>query len=190
MKAKCSLGATAGEPARRVRGRRSTAGSSLIEAVFVTPFIFGLIWLAWNLCWALFAKSSLQVAVDLGARAAVTGLLQAGGTDLMTSVAGVAQKAAPVFLTHSRACSNLSIQFYDQTGTAVSAPVSQGIVTVSIAGYPYTLIAPIMSVEKAKIYTQPVATAGPGISVTASRVSQPLDPLTNVSVGTWPSGCS
>lgn len=190
MMANCSPAAAAGECTRRVRRRRPTAGSSLIEAVYVTALLLALIWLTWNLCWALFAKSSLQMAVNMGARAAVTGQLQLGQPTLMTTVAAVAENAAPVFLTSHLACTSLYIQFYDGLGNAVAAPVNQGVVTVAVSGYPYTLIAPILALGSPVSRTQGGGTVGPTISVTASRVSQALDPLTNVTVGTWPSGCS
>jgi len=190
MMANRRLAPAGGESAPRVGRRRSTAGSTLVESLSVTPLLLALIWLAWNLCWALFAKSSLQNAVDLGARAAVTGYLQYSQPNLMTTVAAVAEHAAPQFLTPHLACTTLGIQFYDQLGNAVSAPVSEGVVTVSVTSYPYTLIAPILAISKSADPSLPVGSIGPGISVTASRVSQPLDPLTNVTVGTWPSGCS
>ncbi|MGA2115609.1 MAG: TadE/TadG family type IV pilus assembly protein [Bryobacteraceae bacterium] len=171
---------------------RSRAGSALIEATFVSSILFGLIWLAWNLCWALFAKSSLQMAVDLAARAAVTGQLQLGGSTLMNTVALVAENAAPAFLSPQLACQTLNINFFDQNGNAVTAPVNLGVVTVSVQNYPYKLIAPIFAIGNGASNTQvsAVGSTGPSIFVSAARVSQACDPLNCPAVGTWPSGCS
>jgi Flp pilus assembly protein TadG len=131
----------------------------------------------------------LQNAVNWGARAAVTGQLQSGGTDLVTSIAHVAEANSSGFLTKTLACSTLQIQFYDGLGNAVAAPISQGVVTVSVTGFPYKLITPILTPGQAS-GTKRVGSIGPSISVTASHISQPLDPLTNVTVGRWPAECN
>ena len=125
----------------------------LVEATFVSVVLFGLIWLAWNLCWVLFAASRMQMAVSLAARAAVTGQLQFGAANLENSIALVAENAAPEFLTPHLACQTLNINFYDQNGNSSAAPVNLraplvnlGVVTVSVQNYPYALLAPIFAI--------------------------------------------
>ena len=172
----------------RTRDPRSRAGSVLVEATFVSVILFGLIWLAWSLCWALFAKSRMQMAVDLAARTAVTGQLQLGATDLKHTIALVAENTAPEFLSPHLACQTLNINFFDQNGAAVSAPVNLGVVTVSVQNYPYALIAPIFAIGKGAANTQisGVGTAAASIWVSASQVSQACDPLNCPPVGSWP----
>jgi Flp pilus assembly protein TadG len=172
-------------PTRDLRRRR---GSVLVEATFVSAILFGLIWLAWDLCWVLFAASRMQMAVNLAARAAETGQLQLGGTTLKGTIALVAENAAPEFLSATLACQSLKINFYDQSGNAVSAPVNLGVVTVSVQNYPSHLIAPIFAIGKGTQNSQvsAVGSAGAAISVSASRVSQACDPLNCPAVGTWP----
>lgn len=159
----------------------------MIEATFVTAILLGLIFLAWNVCWALFAKSSMQMAVDQAARAAVTGQLQLGGTTLYNTVALVAENNAPAFLSPHLACQTLNISFYDQNGNVSTAPVNNGVVTVSVQNYPLTLIAPIF-VLGSPANSRAVGSTGGAIWVSASRVSQACDPLNCPPVGTWPPG--
>ena len=166
---------------------RPTAGQAMVEAVFVTALLLGLIWLAWNLCWVLFAKARLQMAANLAARAAVTGQLQLGAADLKNTIAKVAENAAPEFLTAHLACQTLNINFYDSNGNSVSAPVNLGVVTVSIQNYPYTLLTPIFSVEKGSNgQVSAAGSTGAAIWVSSSRVSQACDPLNCPAVGSWP----
>jgi Flp pilus assembly protein TadG len=166
------------------------AGNALVEASFVSVIFFGLIWLAWNLCWVLFAASRMQMAVNLAARAAVTGQLQLGGADLKNTIALVAENAAPEFLSPHLACQTLNINFFDQNGNASAAPVNLGVVTVSVQNYPYQLIAPIFAIGQGSSNTQvsAVGSTGAQIWVSASRVSQACDPLNCPAVGTWPPG--
>ena len=160
----------------------------LVEATFVSVVLFGLIWLAWNLCWVLFAASRMQMAVSLAARAAVTGQLQFGAANLENSIALVAENAAPEFLTPHLACQTLNINFYDQNGNSSAAPVNLGVVTVSVQNYPYALLAPIFAIGNGANNTRvsAVGSTGASIWVSASRVSQACDPLNCPAVGTWP----
>jgi Flp pilus assembly protein TadG len=157
----------------------------MVEAVFTLTILLGLIWLAWNLCWALFAKSRMQQAVDIAARAAVTGQLAYGQTTLMNTIAQAAEHASPEFLTAHLGCQTLQINFFDQSGNSVSAPVDSGIVRVSVQSYPYILLAPIFSTTSRP---QAVGSVGAQIWVSAARVSQACDPLNCPPVGTWPPG--
>jgi Flp pilus assembly protein TadG len=157
----------------------------MLETVFIIALLFGLIWLAWDLCWALFAKSRLQMAVNVAARAAVTGQLEDGAADLKSTIALVAENAAPEFLSAHLACRTLNINFYDQSGNPVSAPVDLGVVTVSVQNYPFTLLTPIFSMGASGPSTA-AGTAASAIWVSSSRVSQACDPLNCPAVGTWP----
>ena len=158
-----------------------------MEATFVTILLFGLIWLAWNLCWVLFAKARIQMAVNLGARAAVIGQLQYGATDIQNTIAKVAENAAPEFLTPRLACQTLNIDFFDQNGNSITAPINNGVVTVSVQNYPYTLLTPIFAPTKGgKGQVSAGGTAGAAMWVSASRVSQACDPLNCPPIGTWP----
>jgi len=166
---------------------RRIAGQALVEATFVTVILFGLIWLSWNLCWVLFAKARIQMAVSVAARAAVTGQLQYGASDLKNTIALVAENTAPGFLSAHLACKTLNINFYDQNGNSVSAPVNLGVVTVSVQNYPYTLLTPILvSGKKGTGQVSAVGSTGPSMWVSSSRVSQSCNPLNCPPVGTWP----
>jgi hypothetical protein len=127
------------------------------------------------------------MAVNLAARAAVTGQLQYSASDLKNTIALVAENAAPGFLTAHLACQTLKINFYDQSGNSVSAPVDLGVVTISVQNYPYTMLTPIMvSGKNGNGETTPVASSGASMWVSASRVSQSCNPLNCPPVGTWP----
>lgn len=172
----------------RTRDARSRRGSAAVEAALVFGVLFGLIWLAWDLCWVLFATSRMQMAVNLAARAAVTGQLQLGGTSLDNTIALVAENAAPEFLSAHLACETLHINFYDQNGNASAAPVSLGVVTVSVQNYPFHLITPIFAPGAGANSVSAVGSAGASIWASATRVSQACDPLNCPAVGTWPPG--
>jgi Flp pilus assembly protein TadG len=173
--------------AGRLHKARSEAGQAVVEATFVTILLFGLIWLAWNLCWVLFAKARMQAAVTLAARAAVTGQLQYGASDLKNTIAKVAENAAPEFLSAHLACETLQINFYDQSGNSVTAPINNGVVSVSVQNYPYTLLTPIFVPAKGSNgQVSAAGSAGAAMWVSASRVSQACDPLNCPPIGTWP----
>jgi Flp pilus assembly protein TadG len=170
----------------KFRKARRRAGNVLIEATFTITLLLGMIWLAWNLCWVLYAKSRMQQAVDDAARAAVTGQLQLAATDLKNTIAQVAEADAPEFLTAHLACQTLHIDFFDQNGAAVSAPVNLGVVRVSVQNYPYKLLTPI--VDPNGSVTAAGSSSSAAIWVSASRVSQACNPLNCPPVGSWPPG--
>jgi len=157
----------------------------MVESVFTLTILLGLIWLTWNICWALFAKARMQQAVDIAARAGETGQLAYGKTTLMNTIAQAAENATPEFLTAHLGCQTLHINFYDQSGNSVTAPVNAGVVRVSVEAYPYILLAPIFSTTSKPLG---VGTVGAQIWVSAARVSQACDPLSCPPVGTWPPG--
>jgi Flp pilus assembly protein TadG len=163
-----------------------TRGNVLVESAFIVVLLFGMIWLAWNLCWVLYAKSRLQLAVNEAARAAVTGQLQFAAADLRNTIAQVAEHTSPEFLTAHLACQTLHIDFFDQNGNASAAPVQLGVVRVSVQNYPYTLLTPIVDTKGSVAAVGSTGTAN--ISVSASRVSQACNPLNCPPVGSWPPG--
>jgi Flp pilus assembly protein TadG len=168
------------------RKARRQAGNVLVEATFTIVLLLGMIWLAWNLCWVLYAKSRIQQAVNNAARAAVTGQLQYTATDLKNTIAQVAENSAPEFLTATLACQTLHISLFDQNGNAVSAPVNLGVVQVSVQNYPYKLLTPIVDPNGTASAAGSTGTAS--IYVSASRVSQACNPLNCPPVGSWPPG--
>ena len=168
----------------RSRRARRQAGNTLLESTFIMVLMLGLIWLAWNLCWVMHAQSRMQYAVNEAVRAAVTGQLQYGAADLKNTIAQVAEHSSPEFLTATKACQSLHIDFFDQNGNTVTAPVNLGVVRVSVQGYPYALLAPIIDRGEALA----VASAQAQIFVSASRVSQACNPLNCPPVGSWPPG--
>jgi Flp pilus assembly protein TadG len=170
-------------PRHRAGNGRRRAGSALVEASFISVLLFGMIWLAWNLCWVLFAKSRMQQAVNDAARAGVTGQLQLGAADLKNTIALVAEKSTPEFLTPTLACQTLHIDFFDQNGNAISAPVELGVVRVSVQNYPYKLLTPIVDPTGS---VSAVGSTGASMWVSASRVAQACDPLNCPPVGSWP----
>jgi Flp pilus assembly protein TadG len=169
----------------RSRKARRRAGNTLVEASFTIVLLLGLIWLAWNLCWVLYAQSRMQQAVNNAARAGVTGQLQYTAADLKNTIAQVAENSAPEFLTAHLACQTLHIDFFDQNGNSVSAPVQLGVVRVSVQNYPYALLTPIVDPSGS---VSPAASTGAHIFVSASRVSQACNPLNCPPVGSWPPG--
>jgi Flp pilus assembly protein TadG len=168
------------------RKARRTAGNVLVEATFTIVLLLGMIWLAWNLCWVLYAKSRMQQAVNDAARAAVTGQLQFSAADLKNTIAQVAENSAPEFLTATLACQTLHIDFFDKNGNAVTAPVDLGVVRVSVQNYPYKLLTPI--VDPNGSVSAAGSTGSASIWVSAARVSQACNPLSCPPVGSWPPG--
>lgn len=166
--------------------QRHRAGNVLLESTFIIVLLLGMIWLAWNLCWVLYAKSRMQQAVNDAARAAVTGELQYSAADLKNTIAQVAEHSSPEFLTAHLACQTLHIDFFDQNGNTTAAPVSLGVVRVSVQNYPYTLLTPIVDPNG---YAAPVGSSNTAaIWVSAARVSQACNPLNCPPVGSWPPG--
>ena len=151
-----------GVPASRIRTAgfdprdgRSRAGSVLVEATFVSVILFGLIWLAWSLCWALFAKSRMQMAVRSGRsnRGNRTTPIGRHGSQAHHRPGGRKHRAGvPV----APSCLSDSEHKLLRSERELPSPLrsTSGVVTVSVQNYPYALIAPIFAIGKGASNTQ------------------------------------
>ena len=96
-------------------GTRRPSGTTLVEACFVLLVFLGFIFLIFDISWGIFAKVTLQHAVRMGVRYAVTSQTAvSGGTQLgqVASIKQVVQRESMGFLKSSDLSSYVTVSFY------------------------------------------------------------------------------
>lgn len=146
--------------ANRVR-RKAERGDVLMEATATCLLLFGLLFLLIDVSLALFAKATLQEAVQAGVRYAVTEQLGSGQSYLNDSIVQVVQQHAAGLLNGSNGACKIAINYLNPVTGLASAGSGGDVVEVSVVGYNYTPVGILKS-------------AGP-IAITASS-SDVLEP--------------
>ena len=116
----------------------------MVELALVLLPLLAIIFAIIDFSLAVFLKSTFRHAAREGARYAVTGRTSAGmGQD--ASIRGVVQKNAMGFLNGTSGAAKIYIRYYNP-GTLVETQSNAGgnIVEVSIEGYTWNWIAPVM----------------------------------------------
>lgn len=130
----------------RVRGSRR-AGNAFIEMSFVMLPLFGLLFGIGDFSFAIFLRSTFQHAVREGVRYAVTYQTLSGQCQ-DASIKTAVQNSAMGFLTGTTNASKIKIRYFDPvtfTETAAGTGNRPGnIVEVSVEGYQYSWMAPLL----------------------------------------------
>jgi Flp pilus assembly protein TadG len=127
------------------RGRkRRERGSQMVEMSLVIVPFFALILLIMDIAMAVFCKASLQYAVREGVRYAITGQTLSGkGQD--ASIQTVIEQNSMGFLQGASGASLISIQYYTpDTLTPTASNAGGNIVEISVQGYTYTPLVPLL----------------------------------------------
>jgi len=108
----------------------------------ITLLMFGLVFLLMDISLSLFIKSTLQEAARDGVRFGVTEQLLSGDSYLADSITHTVQQSAMGFLTNP-SC-QVTVNFLDPYGGAVSTATGGDILQVAITGYQYTPLGAIL----------------------------------------------
>jgi Flp pilus assembly protein TadG len=126
---------------RRLKG--SESGSQLVEAGLGLTVFCALLFLVVDTGWGVFVKATLQHAVAEGVRYGVTGKTS-GALGQTASIVAVVQLQAMGLLNGSQA-STIAVTFYDPNTLAQTSSNAGGnILKVSVEGYQFTPLAPLL----------------------------------------------
>jgi Flp pilus assembly protein TadG len=128
-------------PIQERSGRR---GAAMVELGLVLVPLLGILFAIIDFSVAVYLRSTFRHAAREGARHAVTGRTAPGlGQD--ASIRGVVQQNAMGFLNGASGASKILIRYYNP-GTLAETQSNAGgnIVEVSIEGYTWNWIAPVM----------------------------------------------
>ena len=124
--------------------KKRQRGSEVVEFGLTLLPMMGFIFLLLDLCWAIWAKSTLQYAVLAGVRYAITGQTLTGlGQD--ASIKTVVQRNSIGLLAGTSGANKIFIRYYlpnNLTETAFNT--SGNLVEVSVEGYSVTPLGPIL----------------------------------------------
>ena len=123
------------------RKRKNTQrGNAMLEGTAVILLMFGLMFLLIDLGLALFAKSTLQEAVQAGVRFAVTDRLGSGQAYLNDSIVQVVQQNSLGMLNGANGACQISINYRNPVTGQPSNGAGGDVVEVSVVGYTYAPI--------------------------------------------------
>jgi len=121
------------------KSKGSQRGQAMLESALVIIPLFAILCAIIDFSMALFVRNSLVLAVREGTRYAVTGQIGYGGAACQDlSIKNVVQDNAMGVLAGSTGLAKININYYDNTGTDVSAAANSNagghVVKVSVTG--------------------------------------------------------
>jgi Flp pilus assembly protein TadG len=118
---------------------RDEAGSQIVELGLVLIPLIGVVFLILDIAWVCFAQESLQHAVQVGVRAAIT------GSAAPDSIKTVVQTNAMGFLAGPAGLNCITVKCLDAANVTSSATCSGGnIVEVAVQNVPVSLLGPVI----------------------------------------------
>jgi Flp pilus assembly protein TadG len=126
-------------PGRWFKRAREDSGSQTVEFALVLIPLIGIVFLILDIAWVCFAQETLQHAVQMGVRAAITGSQQEAG------IKSVVQENALGFLAGSGGLNQITVQCYQPTNLSFAVACSGGyVVEVAANNVQVSLLGPII----------------------------------------------
>jgi len=129
----------------------------VIEFGLVLLPLLAFLFLIMDIAWICFAQSSLQHAVQVGVRAAVSGYVPTGTTHQDTYLKTIVRQNAMGFLAGDDGMNAISISYYDPAN--LSSPLSGtgsnsggNVIEISVKNVPVSTLGPILRASWAKVY--------------------------------------
>lgn len=137
--------------------RRGQKGNAFVEAAFVLVPLLALIFGIIDFGLSIFVMSTLQHAVREGVRYAITYQTQTGmGHD--ASIKSVVQSEAMGFLAGQAGLNKIHIRYFDPvTLTQVAANAPGNVIEVSVEGYTWGWLAPLLRSANPLTISSPMA---------------------------------
>ena len=129
----------------------------MIEFGLVLLPLLAFLFLIMDIAWICFAQSSLQHAVQVGVRAAVSGYVPAGTAHQDAYLKNIVQQNAMGFLAGDEGLNSISIAYYDSSNLskALSGSGSNAggnVIEISVNHVPVSTLGPILRETWAKVY--------------------------------------
>jgi hypothetical protein len=142
---------------RRINQFKDETGSEIIEFGLVLLPLLGVLFLIMDIAWICFAQSSLQHAVQVGVRAAVSGYVPAGTAHQDTYLKKIVQQNAMGFLAGDDNLNAISVNYYDAANlskplTGSGSNAGGHVVEISIKNIPVSTLGPILRESWANVY--------------------------------------
>lgn len=122
------------------------SGSEIVEFGFVLIPLLLVIFMILDIGWICFAKQTLQHAVQMGVRAAITDTLDVDG------IKSVVQNNALGFLNGSANLSRITVTCYQPTNLSSPAACTGGyVIEVDVDNVPVSLLGPVIGTNYTSI---------------------------------------
>lgn len=124
-------------------------GSEVVEFGLVLLPLLAVMFLIMDVAWICFAQASLQHAVQVGVRSAVTGSVPSSYSGQDAYIKSVVQSNAMGFLQGQSGMNQITIDYFSPTNlstnlTGVGSNAGGNIIQVSVTDVPVSSLGPIM----------------------------------------------
>jgi Flp pilus assembly protein TadG len=144
-----------------VRVHREETGSQVIEFGLVLLPLMAFVFLIIDVAWICFAQASIQHAVQVGVRAAVTNTLPNGAASMTSYVKSIVQQNAMGFLNGSAGLDKIAVTYLDPTTLKTAASVSRtaggNVIQVSVSDVTVNALGPILRTDTAQWHLNAIA---------------------------------
>ncbi len=128
---------------------RGETGSQIVEFGLVLLPLMAFLFLIIDVAWMCFAQSTLQHAVQVGVRAAVTGYVPSGASGQDAYVKSVVQQNAMGFLNGPTGLDEITINYFSPANLSLSlsgsgSNVGGNVIQVSVTNVPVNALGPIL----------------------------------------------
>lgn len=132
-------------------------GSELIEFGLVLLPLMAFVFLIMDVAWICFAQASLQHAVQMGVRSAVTGYLPPGVSGQDAYVKSIVQQNAMGFLAGDNGLKEITISYFNPSNltTPITGAGSNGggnVIEVAVKNVPVSTLGPILRETWTTVY--------------------------------------
>jgi hypothetical protein len=136
---------------------KDETGSEIIEFGLVLLPLLAFLFLIMDIAWICFAQSSLQHAVQMGVRAAVSGYVPAGTAHQDTYLKNIVQRNAMGFLAGQEGLDAISIAYYDPSNlskalTGLGSNAGGNVVEITVKNVPVSTLGPLWREAWSKVY--------------------------------------
>jgi len=124
-------------------------GSEIVEFGLLLLPLMAVVFVIMDIAWVCFAKESLQHAVQVGVRSAITGYLPSGVTGQDGYIKSIVQQNAMGFLPGADGLSKITINYYspstaNQALTGNGSNAGGNVIEVSVQGASVSLLGPVL----------------------------------------------
>ena len=137
-------------------------GSQMVEFGLVLLPLMAVVFLIMDIAWVCFAQATLQHAVQVGVRAAISQSVPASFSGQDAYVKSVVQHTAMGFLKGESGLGEIWIKYYSPTNLSVAisganSNAGGNIIQVSVANVPVPTLCPLLRTDWATVFMKATA---------------------------------
>ncbi len=141
---------------------RDETGAQIVEFGLVLLPLLAFVFLIIDVAWLCFAQATLQHAVQVGVRTAVTSYVPSGSSGQDSYVKSVVQQNAMGFLNGSTGLSEITINYFSPSNLSLplsgsGSNVGGNVIQVSVSNVPVSALGPILRTNAAHLQLQATA---------------------------------